>query len=357
MGVNGGKIVSADQIDASKLFEGEVRDEATRLHAAYLDELPEVPVWTIGYGHTTQNIEIHGVLDGEEYHGTDVVKGLLIDDEEADRLLKIRMGRNAQIVREAVQVELTQAQFDAFADMAHNLGSAPFRKGSDLLAALNGGMDDRGIRIGPADYNRANDEIVAWRKAGGRASRGVWRRRLINALMAQGLPWQWLWYSSKVGLETSLAEAERMAGDYEDRDMSTLPVDTTYSKIIATVEKQVEQAREAEAVSTKTKAPSAYTRQAAQVHYKIDPSAGLKPLEESSRVAGYVWQQVGIAGMRVAVAGGVPAASVAANDPQLQNAVIALWVLGGTAAMSGAGYLYGTLKRKYGEKSASQGLY
>ena len=252
MGVNGTMIVSADQIGATKLMEGAVRDQATELHAAYLDELPRVPVWTIGYGHTSQNIEIHGVLDGQEYHGTEVVEGLLIDDAEAERLLEIRMNRNADIVRNAVQCTLNQRQFDVLCDLAHNLGNKPFRKGSDLLAALNGGLDDRNIRIGPGDYDRAQQEIIAWRNAGGVASKGVYRRRLVNALYWAGLPWQWVWYSSKIGLETSLAQVEAMAADYVDKPLKELPERTVYSTIIEAAEPYIEQAREAEAVSDQT---------------------------------------------------------------------------------------------------------
>ncbi len=360
MSVNGGMIASPALETFITVAEGKHLDEATGLHAAYEDEIGTGKPWTIGYGHTTQSgITIHGVLDGKEYHGEEVVPGLLIDEDEARRLLRITIARKADIVRTAIQVPLNQNQFDALVDMAYNLGGKPFRKGSDIVAALNGGVDDRNIPIGPKDYDRVADEFLRWGKAQGKPLASLHSRRIAAALRYKSLPWQWPLYNPAITLATSLAVAEETARDMQDMPLEDLEPRTTYTKIVEMTEPYVEQAREAEAVSREPyiKPHSAHTRAPQDVYYTIDPNAGLKPLSESSRVAGYVWQQVGIAGMRVAAATGTPTAALVVNDPQLQNAVVALFVQGGIAATSLVGYTYGSIKRRYGEKSASQGLY
>jgi len=113
-------------------------------------------------------------------------------------------------------------------------------------------------------------------------------------------------------------------------------------------------------VGTKTKSPN--TVAPTDVPYKIDPQAGLKPLEESDRAKGYVIQQIGIATIRLGslgvfgstIQGG---AQVVQGDPVLSNIILMAFCAGGVALVGYVIASYGTWKRKRGERSATQGLY
>ncbi len=235
MGVNGTMIPSAQLVEFIRTAEGKKLDEETGLHVAYEDHLGTNNPMTIGYGHTSAvNVEIAGVLDGKEYHGTEVVPRLLIDEEEAQRLLRIVIERKAGIVREAVQVELSQNQFDALVDMAYNLGTAPFRKGSDILAALNYGVDDNNIPIGPKDYDRAEEEFLRWGKAQGKPLQALHSRRIAAALMSRGLPHQWALYNPAITLATSLAMAEETAREMDDTPFVEMEPPESKSRVIVT---------------------------------------------------------------------------------------------------------------------------
>lgn len=91
-------------------------------------------VWTIGYGHTG-----------------DIKKGMIIDDEEAERLLKADVQRSVNAIKKHVKVPLNQNQFDALVSFQYNTGAL---KKSTLLKKLNNG-----------DYKAAfNEELLKWDK-------------------------------------------------------------------------------------------------------------------------------------------------------------------------------------------------
>jgi len=120
------RIVRTNNIDAIKEHEG------LRL-VAYLDS---VGVWTIGYGDT----------------GPDVVKGLTITKEEAEKRLRKRLVEFEGYVNTYVKVPLKQHQFDALVSLVYNIGPANF-KTSTLLKKLNAG-----------DYIGAADQFLVWDK-------------------------------------------------------------------------------------------------------------------------------------------------------------------------------------------------
>lgn len=111
------------------------------------------------------------------------------------------------------------------------------------------------------------------------------------------------------------------------------------------------------------KAPSAKTKTFTEA--RLDPNAGIKPLDESDRAKGYLWQQVGMFFIQVSRYGifgtGVGgAAEFVAGDAVLLNAVMSMFV---PAALTGTaftfGYVakhYGNWKRSLGEQSATQAL-
>jgi len=129
-----------------------------------------IGVATVGYGHT----------------GPDVVIGKQITLAEADALLEADVAKHAQIVRDSVQVQLTQSEFDALCSLAFNLGYIP----RSMKAALNGGVTDKGKVLDPGSYGSALLEFPRNCRAGGKPLKGLYRRRLAEACVFNDLPWE-----------------------------------------------------------------------------------------------------------------------------------------------------------------------
>ena len=106
-------------------------------------------VWTIGYGHT----------------GAEVREGLTIPLSEAERLLTRDLRVAEGHVNSAVQVKLTQNQFDALVSFVYNVGGGAF-KTSTLLKLLNAG-----------DYEGAANQLPRWNKDNGKVVGGLTTRR------------------------------------------------------------------------------------------------------------------------------------------------------------------------------------
>lgn len=121
------------------------RHEGVR-YSAYRDS---VGVWTIGVGHT----------------GPDVHEGLVIDDDEVDRLLRNDLAIAETCVEDHVHQPLNQNQFDALVSFVFNLGCRNFAT-STLLNLINGG-----------DLEAAAGQFMRWNKAGGRILAGLTQRR------------------------------------------------------------------------------------------------------------------------------------------------------------------------------------
>lgn len=105
-------------------------------------------VWTIGYGHT----------------GDDVEEGMEISEEEATDLLLKDLNRFEPVINK-VESPLTQSMYDALVSFTYNVGGGAFLK-STLLRKL-------AVR----DYVGAADEFPRWNKGGGRVLNGLVRRR------------------------------------------------------------------------------------------------------------------------------------------------------------------------------------
>lgn len=117
---------------------------------AYQDS---VGVWTIGYGWT------------QPVDGKTIRAGMTIKQETAERLLKTGLVSYESDVSRLVKVGLTQGQFDALVAFTYNLGARSLST-STLLRKLNAG-----------DYTGAAAEFMSWNKAGGKALKGLTRRR------------------------------------------------------------------------------------------------------------------------------------------------------------------------------------
>ena len=126
--------------------------EGKRL-AAYRDC---VGVWTIGYGHTSRA------------GAPSVGPGLKISDAEADEILSRDLGTFERGVADALRKapgDVLQREFDAFVDLAFNIGLGAFRSSSLLRAYLAG------------DKARAAEKFLDWTRAGGRVVPGLVARR------------------------------------------------------------------------------------------------------------------------------------------------------------------------------------
>lgn len=115
-------------------------------------------VWTIGYGHT----------------GT-ARPGMRITNEQADELLRLDVEKFEECVRNALQVEVTQGQFDALVSFAFNVGCGALR-GSTLLRLLNQG-----------DFDGAAAQFARWNRGGGQVLAGLARRREDERALFEGV--------------------------------------------------------------------------------------------------------------------------------------------------------------------------
>lgn len=108
-----------------------------------------VGVWTIGYGHT----------------GDDVRPGMSISQEQADALLAKDVSNTSHHVSLLLKADLNDNQFSALVCFAYNLGCAALAR-STLLKKVNG-----------LDAEGAAEEFLKWSNAGGKPVAGLLRRR------------------------------------------------------------------------------------------------------------------------------------------------------------------------------------
>ncbi|HEY5381847.1 MAG TPA: lysozyme [Acidobacteriaceae bacterium] len=115
-------------------------------------------VWTIGYGHT----------------GPEVHDGQRISEFEAEALLRVDLAEAVACVRRAVNVEITQDQFDALVDFCFNVGRGNFQS-SSLLRYVNLG-----------EFESVVIQFGLWVHAGGVVAPGLVRRRAAEAALFAG---------------------------------------------------------------------------------------------------------------------------------------------------------------------------
>lgn len=126
-------------IDLIKHFEG------CRLKA-YRDI---IGVWTIGYGHT----------------GLDVSPNLVINQEQAESLLKKDLVNFEENLSKMITTELNQNQFDAIMDFTYNVGLGNFQR-STLCKKIN-----------ERNFKAATDQFERWSRAGGNVIPNLIKRR------------------------------------------------------------------------------------------------------------------------------------------------------------------------------------
>ena len=117
-------------------------------------------VLTIGYGHTK-----------------DVKEGDLVTQQEAENLLTKDLEEFEGYVLDAVEMPMSQHQFDAMVSWTFNLGPSNL-KASTMLKVLNNGA-----------YEDVPAQIKRWNKANGKVLEGLIRRREAEALLFEGKEW------------------------------------------------------------------------------------------------------------------------------------------------------------------------
>jgi lysozyme len=124
--------------------------EGLRL-SAYLDD---AGVPTIGYGSTKYE------------NGQPVQMGDTITHARAEELLRFHIKHRIELpLLPLLKVPVDANQYDSLVSLIYNIGIGAFTT-STLLRKLNAG-----------DIIGAADEFVKWRNAGGKANRGLLRRR------------------------------------------------------------------------------------------------------------------------------------------------------------------------------------
>jgi lysozyme len=111
------------------------------------------------------------------YYGHQIQPGEVIQGNskpEADRLFAADAAKASKTVSDAVQVQLTQSQFDALADLVFNIGASAFLN-STLLRKLNSG-----------DYAGAAQQFSAWVHSGGQVNNDLVARRTADQALFSG---------------------------------------------------------------------------------------------------------------------------------------------------------------------------
>ncbi|HZZ04621.1 lysozyme [Paraburkholderia sp.] len=128
---------------------------------AYPDPATGGAPWTIGRGHT----------------GPEVRPGLKITQAQSDALFAEDLHARAEAIINALDLDLTQNQFDALGSFVFNIG--PGKKGvKDGLVELRAGGPSTMLKMLRArDYAGAAEQFLLWNKANGKPMAGLTRRR------------------------------------------------------------------------------------------------------------------------------------------------------------------------------------
>lgn len=109
---------------------------------------------TLGVGHLLTSTELEQMPVGTK-----------ITKEQSREYLAKDLARFERAITKAVQVPVTQNQFDALVSFSFNIGESAFKRSSCLR------------KLNQKDYAGAADAMLAWNKAGGKVLAGLTRRR------------------------------------------------------------------------------------------------------------------------------------------------------------------------------------
>lgn len=192
-------------------------EEGNRLKA-YRDTLG---IWTIAKGHAATNpIPVRGMLNGKFYEGPPK-EGVTITPEEVERLFSLDMDETERGISALVTAELTQNQFDALVDFAHQYGMGKF-EGSTLIEKINFNPNSPAVL----------EQFMRWTQAGGEHQEYVWRRSARRCCIYTGalIP-QKLW--RKASTEKEKTDGYPFAIKYDDGWKIDYSVTPTIEQILA----------------------------------------------------------------------------------------------------------------------------
>lgn len=129
---------------------------------------------TVGVGHLLTKDELAG--NYVSIGGKRVFLDRALTDDEVNQLLRQDLQPKEQTVRSAIQVQLTQSQYDMLVSLCFNIGSGAFAK-STLVRQINSG-----------NFEAAPAGFLMWVKAGGRTVKGLVNRRQAEASNFRGTP-------------------------------------------------------------------------------------------------------------------------------------------------------------------------
>lgn len=234
-------------------------------------------------------------------------------------------------------------QRDALGSFIHNIGS-----NSAKWPTL------KRLIVEDAPIEEISDQWVKYRLSGGRRLLGLYRRRLAEVLLWHGLPWQ-------AALEATWQTNWRSLADWVDPYVQKVQQGMTTQEANETELNRVTPREERETPALPPPTPSAapvspsqptIAVPAEQVPYSVSEERPVKSLEESKRVMGHVYEQVGTSVVRVGAGLGIGSFGFVGADPVLSNALVALFVV---AAVAVTGYIiveYGKWKKWRGRQEA-----
>jgi GH24 family phage-related lysozyme (muramidase) len=336
--------------DLIKRFEGcEKRLPDGRLTTYKKGNDPE----TVGWGQT-----------GQMPDGRKVVMGLVISQQEADDALQYFVQNVTEPLVRKHFVCKTQGEFDACVSWVYNVNHRKLERGEYSLPQL--------VNLKNRDTEALVNLWLRYIHTPG-FENGLYKRRIAEVLMFLGLPWNapsvWGFISNaryKTGDKVDptdpwfileMAEQAKPIASLPDPPKPPAPVVPVKVEPLPEVKPEPQ---------VGTKPISAKTVKPEDVPYKIDPNAGLKPLEESERAIGYFWQNLARLFLRLTGLGtfGTAAAGVAnvvQSDAVLGTALldltIPLLVFLTGIVIAFVAKQYGDWRRKRGEESATQGMY
>lgn len=313
--------------------------------------------FTIGFGQ-----------EGYLFPGTPaqiaVVEGLTITMKQAEDAFDFFLANVTEpLVRKHFNPE-SQAEFDALVSWVYNVRAGRLERGEYSLPAV--------FNRKPRDYESIIEWWLKYVNPKTMVEQGLYRRRLAELCLMFGWPWKFA--TSAVLKRVNGVIQERTDPDYilklaeaAAETAKAAPIPPPPPKATPAVKPAPDAPPppvKAEPVGTKPASPK--TVQPSEVPYKIDPNAGLKPLEESERAIGYFWQNMArlllrLTGMGTFGTAAAGVANVVQSDAVLGSALldltIPLLVLVSGVVIAFVVKQYGDWRRARGEKSATQGLY
>ena len=133
--------------------------------------MDSVGIWTVGYGST------HDVHPGEP-----------ISQAEAESRLAEDVSHAEVAVNAAVEVPLTQGEFDALVSIVFNVGPGLKGKKDGIIKLKNGEPSTMLKLLNEGDYDGAANQFRRWDRAGGQVLSGLSKRRYAEFKLFESTP-------------------------------------------------------------------------------------------------------------------------------------------------------------------------